>query len=469
MNKKILISIIIVALVGISIGVYFILQKHEPRISRCGGGICGPVEKQKGICPADCENNNVSSDKKCSELNGNICSSSQTCSGSLLNASDSDKCCSKTCENEQQVNYEEKNRFGIYSATPNGENIKGAFSVLDELNIKEVSYLGRYSLDDAQLSGNFAKFDEFYQEALKKNINIVPWIRARAGSNCAQIDSSQMGDYFKKVIKKYPSIKYWKILKEPDKKCNNTPRMDSDNGISSPTSIAVAAKNTLNANCKDCNLVWGGFGPQVTKTYYDSLLKNNFYDNFDVNGLLGYHWEHLNYRPKTDNEEWIIQTSLPTNVLTEKEYAFETLKVFVYFFSLDFDRVYYDQIYDFGSPTDLFGSRGLITKENTKKEIFYTFRTMIDKLESFVSVTTISACNSPQGSKIEKGPTGNCQYKFNFKDKNPVYVLWCDSGNCSMPSEITGNVKVTDYLGNEETKSSSQITLNKTPIFVEEK
>ena len=46
-------------------------------------------------------------------------------------------------------------------------------------------------------------------------------------------------------------------------------------------------------------------------------------------------------------------------------------------------------------------------------------------------------------------------------------MLWCDSGSCSIPSEISGSVKVTDYLGNEQTKQANEITLTDSPIFVE--
>ena len=229
---------------------------------------------------------------------------------------------------------------------------------------------------------------------------------------------------------------------------------------------AKTAKNTLNSVCPDCKLVWGGFGPQVNKYYYESLLKNNFYDNFNIHGLLGYHWEHLDYRPKTNKEEWIIQTSLP-NELSEMEYAKESLKVFVYFFSLGFDRIYYDQIYDFGSQSELFGSRGLVTKAGTKKEVYSSFKTMVNKLDSFISITTISDCNAPRGSKVKKGPDGNCQYRFNFKDKNPVYVLWCDSNNCHVPSEISGTVKVTNYLGKELVDDANNIVFSRSPIFIE--
>jgi hypothetical protein len=60
----------------------------------------------------------------------------------------------------------------------------------------------------------------------------------------------------------------------------------------------------------------------------------------------------------------------------------------------------------------------------------------------------------------------NTQYKFTVKGKS-VYVLWSENGNSSIPSEISGVVKVTDYLGHEEVRHVSQIVLNESPVFVE--
>ena len=55
MNKKILISIIVILILAAGIGAYFVLQKPAPelQIDKCGDGVCD--EKEKGICLEDCE------------------------------------------------------------------------------------------------------------------------------------------------------------------------------------------------------------------------------------------------------------------------------------------------------------------------------------------------------------------------------------------------------------------------------
>ena len=82
---------------------------------------------------------------------------------------------------------------------------------------------------------------------------------------------------------------------------------------------------------------------------------------------------------------------------------------------------------------------------------YYAYKTLISKLKGFESVTKL---------------TGD-QYKFTFANKSPVYVFWCDSGQCPISTQISGILKTTDYLGNEMMVDASQITLTVSPIFLE--
>ncbi len=92
----------------------------------------------------------------------------------------------------------------------------------------------------------------------------------------------------------------------------------------------------------------------------------------------------------------------------------------------------------------------ITNKEGEKTNAYYAYKALINKTEGFDSV-----------SKLAEG-----QYKFKINEKE-VYVLWCDAGSCSLPSEIAGEVKTTDYRGNEESMSVNKIILSESPIFVE--
>ena len=140
-TKKILVSTLLILVLGFILIIPGCIK--QPIQGKCSDGICDDREEQKGICPKDGEStpeietcgpaNNgycidfsekckscyegigpdkcrrgrsadccvpikiVKSQKACSEQGGTICDSSHTCSGSWLNASDNDRCCSGEC------------------------------------------------------------------------------------------------------------------------------------------------------------------------------------------------------------------------------------------------------------------------------------------------------------------------------------------------------------------------------------
>ena len=94
--------------------------------------------------------------------------------------------------------------------------------------------------------------------------------------------------------------------------------------------------------------------------------------------------------------------------------------------------------------------QGLPIDEFHPRPAFDTYKLMTSKLSGFSSVEKIA----------------DTQYKFIVHGKN-VYVLWSETGSSSLPAEISGLVKVTDYLGNDEVKQVSEIVLSGSPIFVE--
>ena len=89
-------------------------------------------------------------------------------------------------------------------------------------------------------------------------------------------------------------------------------------------------------------------------------------------------------------------------------------------------------------------------REFHSRPAYTAYGVMTSKLNGFSSVRRIA----------------KNQYEFSVNGRN-VLVLWCDGGGCSIPSELSGTVKVTDYMGREEIKPASGIVLTPSPVIVE--
>lgn len=166
---------------------------------------------------------------------------------------------------------------------------------------------------------------------------------------------------------------------------------------------------------------------------------------------------------------WITETATLIGVkqaVNQEQMAKEVIKRYVRAFGEGVEKVFW---YLFvGSPTatedPAYGSNSKIlglgwdfpknSGKGTKfhpRQAYDAYKLMASKLAGFTSVKKIS----------------DTQYEFTVNGKS-VYVLWADTGISTLPSDLKGTVKVTDYLGNKETKLASEIVLTESPIFVEE-
>ncbi|MEK7653559.1 MAG: hypothetical protein AAB358_03700 [Patescibacteria group bacterium] len=151
----------------------------------------------------------------------------------------------------------------------------------------------------------------------------------------------------------------------------------------------------------------------------------------------------------------VADTNFPLGENSREGQARGIIKLYAMGFYAGYKKVLYRSMFDepdLQGPNAVWAFDGLITKhpENEIKPAFYAFKTLTEKIGGFSSVAKIT----------------DTQYKFTVNGRN-VYVLWCASGSCTLPSEISGQVTVTDYLGNEERRNANQITLADSPVFVE--
>lgn len=133
-------------------------------------------------------------------------------------------------------------------------------------------------------------------------------------------------------------------------------------------------------------------------------------------------------------------------IYDEDKQAADLIKGYVRAFANGAEKIIYNIWYDPGSSKD-FMRAAVIRVDHTKKPLYYAFKTMINKLDYFISV-----------KKLDEGV-----YKF-VVNNTSVYVLW---GKNTLPDEITGQVKVTDIQGIERIIDASEVKISDKPVFIE--
>ncbi|MDO8740828.1 MAG: hypothetical protein Q7J54_04640 [Candidatus Woesearchaeota archaeon] len=256
MNKKILITaIVIVLIIAVGIGIYFVLQKpqfdkcdlnKDGKVSaieqqkceqqpggKCGDGICGTVEKEKGTCPEDCETTGLES---CSTLKGNICSTSQTCSGSWLDASYTEKCCSGECKtgSGQTSNYSMDTGGFIWGTELYPDQIENTKEIIiNDLKIKYLKVrlqINQFSSDGKTFSSIVCKpsssncktsynMDEIVQTFITNSWSMLPMFTHNTADSSITTDDIDdyvnFVDWFVSRYKNDANIKYIELLNNP--------------------------------------------------------------------------------------------------------------------------------------------------------------------------------------------------------------------------------------------------------------
>lgn len=100
--------------------------------------------------------------------------------------------------------------------------------------------------------------------------------------------------------------------------------------------------------------------------------------------------------------------------------------------------------------------KGLETDNRTILPAYYSYKTLTSKLDGFKTAEKITGLSTKYA------------YKFSFKNKNPVYVLWDIKDTVVDFSAISsGQVKITKVDGTTQNLSSSNVSIGVSPIYVE--
>ena len=255
---------------------------------------------------------------------------------------------------------------------------------------------------------------------------------------------------------KYP-IKYWEASNEPEMQ---EKELTFFKGTSNEyLQILEATYNAVKSADPQAQVLHAGFAgmSNFSLDFWKPIFSNNGGDYFDIANV---------HSIGGDNEDFYVQETKDflenynlTNPVwvTEAEYNFleqggdfkqgfaELLvKSYASAFGNGAEKIFYVGL---TAPSPGHQDAALISESDQKNPIYYSFETLIKKIDYFESAEQIA----------------ENQYKFIVNSK-AVYILW---GTGSVPAEITGFVKITDIDGKEKEMAASSATLNDRPIFLE--
>lgn len=252
-------------------------------------------------------------------------------------------------------------------------------------------------------------------------------------------------------------IKYWEVSNEPQ--LQESPTFF----VGTPEEYFKILKTTYNG-VKNADIsakvLHGGMAGLGDDDYFwDDVLTlggANFFDignihcvGCDSESLYGIEFFEFLNNYNIDKPFWITELNLSADAFgdsefSKKEWADYLITHFVQAFSGGAEKIFFSNGLGGFTPSD---RNAWLIDGVSKQEIYYAYKTIVDKLDYFSSVEKIT----------------QDQYRF-IVNTDTIYVLW---GTGNVPNEINGEVIVTAVDGTENTMNSSEIIVLESPIFVE--
>lgn len=506
MNKKILIPIIVLILILIGIGIYFIFQEPDiaeiTNFKQCAKADYPVLDTYPRQCKTpDGRKFTEILDTKitCARQGGDICSSSQTCSGEWISASDTEKCCSEECKDSStqpppppptgQIS-----PFGIMAAfAPSTlttisatDKVAWAGEKFRDLGAKWSRNVGELTIWGI-IEPEFGKGYDWSgsDEVLKKayeiggvSFNMVVVIVPQRGKGENPDIPSDKENYYSKfveaLVERYDGdgindyspiikVKYWQMTNEP------FPRQWESAGgtIDGYVRFAELTHNAIKKSDPNAKIILGTF--QLEKTEEINKLKQvipkmknkNLFDYVDT-----HYWNSgNNYKIPVGEARSVLDSNGYSNAKmvalesgtwaemrgrgTEKDQANYLIKEYAYNIAHDFLLINWNNLVEwesFGRDTrNIYNYMGLIADgENndtipagTPRLSYYTYKKMVEVLEGS-DWNNIQTIQESDGIYI---------YKFT-KDSKPIWVAWNDNSDSKTIMLDTGNkrVKITEAV-----------------------
>lgn len=360
---------------------------------------------------------------------------------------------------------------------------------------------------DPDLDGrnfDFSRQDKYVALAQKYNLTILPVFSPHSDWETDELylpdDYNAYQKYVRATVERYDGdgkddmeglkypIKYWQLENEPDLR-NDTAKRKWGRDFANTqeyTDLLRLTYKALKQADPQAKLMpnFAGLGQGQGEKSLAYMKKFIELGGLSYSDLFSYHLypetysnnEFIDFLEKVksligkDIAIWITESAIPsyktgTNyTYSEALQARWLLEYFAYHLSHGVEKIFWLSIID-TSPslgTNRMGLMGLMDfKRKKQKPAYYTYKLMSKKLTGYSSVEELSSG----------------QYKFSFRDKNPIYILWNETGTTTLDltDEINADeVTITHIIEEEgqtnalvETMPTNQILVNESPIFVE--
>jgi len=375
---------------------------------------------------------------------------------------------------------------------------------------------GWHQIEDVEGTYDFTETDEYVREQQIRGIHGLPtlwpyveWDQARrkaelgnkwqtSGGHGGTIPESRYmphnmnayRNYVKAVVERYDGdrvddmpdlrypIKYWEVMNEPETSLLKD-AIVQDNPHEVYYKILKASYESVKEVCADCQVHQGGVGElNIFWTKVLDMGGANYFDIWSIHSIPPYlntddfyikNSKEIIAKYAPEKDVWIAETNMPAGVsistmgktikLSETDQAKTLITAHVKGFAAGAKKIFYTAYKAEQTTSDTevekiagLGASALITNTGRKRPAYYAMKTMINKLDFFTNIEKLQVSNAEA-------------YKFEFKDKNPVYVYWSDSPNAIINLGI-GDHKITDMHGNEFSKSyGDDLILNPNNVF----
>jgi hypothetical protein len=456
----VIVLILIIAIIG---GVWFFYSSKDKTATsaKCGDGTCDNKEGiNPKLCPQDCKQNQT-----------------------------------PVQENKTSPLIADKH-FGAHGGT--SEQV-GTY--LNEIGVQFKREAGTESLIweaiEPNLDGNydFSSFEQAQQKYESLGLDVMITINSHNDKDlttCGVLNNGEQNTgvyrtsnpcdwnkyeaFLREAIKRYGSrIKYWQVHNEPESGhyYYGTPENYAE--------LLARSYKIIKAECPDCSVLAAGMNYcikadpsqkqlnlNVNPDYYEEVLStlkqrsdcsNGCFDIFDVHAGQGCAVSNINevhtilestYDAVSSSLSryefsgkpiWSTEFGPIGESLSSQNIGSILIKSYAVGLYSGFDKLFW-RVYEAPSA---------IIANGQKTDSYYAYKNLINKIEGYTQIVKLS----------------DSQYKFIMNGKN-VYILWCDNKSCNLPSEITGNIKITSFDGNEQIKDANSLVITRQPVFVEQ-